>query len=98
MTIEQAPAISSHTAGDVSTQTAETRLPLPPFTLETAVQKVHAAENGWNSRDPAKVALAYSSQSQWRNRSEFVTGREQIVSFLQRKWARALDYRLFKEL
>jgi uncharacterized protein len=98
MTLKHAPAISSHTGGDVITQTAETRPPLPPFTLETAVQKVRAAEDGWNSRDPEKVSLAYSAQSRWRNRSEFVVGREQIVSFLQRKWARELDYRLIKEL
>jgi uncharacterized protein len=78
--------------------TAETRPPLPPFTLETARQKVRAAEDGWNSRNPEKLALAYSAQSRWRNRSEFVVGREQIVAFLQRKWARELDYRLIKEL
>jgi len=98
MTLKQASAISSHTIGDVITQTAETRLPLPPFTLETAIQKVRAAEDGWNSRNPEKVSLAYSAQSRWRNRSEFVLGREQIVSFLQRKWARELDCRLIKEL
>jgi uncharacterized protein len=79
-------------------ETAETRPPLPPFTLETARQKVRAAEDGWNSRNPEKLALAYSAQSRWRNRSEFVVGREQIVAFLQRKWARELDYRLIKEL
>jgi nuclear transport factor 2 (NTF2) superfamily protein len=98
MTIQQTPPISSHTVGDVIAPTAETRPPLPPFTLETAIQKVLAAEDGWNSRNPAKVSLAYSTQSRWRNRSEFVVGREQIVSFLQRKWARELDYRLIKEL
>jgi uncharacterized protein len=98
MTIQQAPPISSHPVGDVIAPTAETRPPLPPFTLETAIQKVRAAEDGWNSRNPAKVSLAYSTQSRWRNRSEFVVGREQIVSFLQRKWARELDYRLIKEL
>jgi uncharacterized protein len=79
-------------------ETAETRPPLPPFTLETARLKVRAAEDGWNSRSPEKVSLAYSAQSRWRNRSEFVVGREQIVAFLQRKWARELDYRLIKEL
>ena len=79
-------------------ETAETRPPLPPFTLETARQKVRGAEDGWNSRNPEKLALAYSAQSRWRNRSEFVVGREQIVAFLQRKWARELDYRLIKEL
>lgn len=76
----------------------EQRPPLPPFTRETAVQKVRAAEDGWNSRDPMKVSLAYSPDSQWRNRSEFVDGREQIVAFLQRKWAAELEYRLIKEL
>jgi uncharacterized protein len=79
-------------------QAVATRPPLPPFTLETAIQKVRAAEDAWNSRDPEKVSLAYSAHSRWRNRSEFVVGREQIVSFLQRKWARELDYRLIKEL
>jgi uncharacterized protein len=98
MTIQQAPLISSHPVGDVITPTADTRPPLPPFTLETAIQKVRAAEDGWNSRNPAKVSLAYSAQSRWRNRAEFVVGREQIVSFLRRKWARELDYRLIKEL
>ncbi len=76
----------------------ESRPPLPPFTLETAIQKVRAAEDGWNSRNPEKVALAYSAQSRWRNRSEFIDGRDQIVAFFQRKWARELDYRLIKEL
>jgi len=74
MTIKQAPAISSHAVGDVITPTAETRPPLPPFTLETAIQKVRAAEDGWNSRHPEQVSLAYSAQSRWRNRSEFVVG------------------------
>ena len=74
------------------------RPPLPPFTLETATAKVQAAENGWNGRDPNKVALAYSPDTSWRNRSEFVTGREEVVAFLERKWARELDYRLIKEL
>ncbi|ELW9440655.1 nuclear transport factor 2 family protein [Pluralibacter gergoviae] len=76
----------------------EQRPPLPPFTRETAEQKVRAAEDGWNSRDPQKVSLAYTPDSQWRNRSEFVDGREQIVAFLQRKWAKELEYRLIKEL
>ena len=75
-----------------------TRPPLPPFTLETAILKVRLAEDGWNSRDPQKVALAYSIDSRWRNRAEFVTGRENIIAFLTRKWARELDYRLTKEL
>jgi uncharacterized protein len=77
---------------------AETRPPLPPFTRDTAIQKVRAAEDGWNTRDPERVALAYSAQSRWRNRAEFVLGREQIVALLRRKWARELDYRLIKEL
>ncbi|TCK31005.1 hypothetical protein EV667_1110 [Ancylobacter aquaticus] len=74
------------------------RPPLPPFTRETAMEKVRLAEDGWNSRDPAKVALAYTPDSAWRNRAEFVNGREAIVAFLTRKWARELDYRLIKEL
>lgn len=75
-----------------------TRPPLPPFTRETAAQKVRMAEDGWNGRDPNKVALAYSVDSRWRNRSEFINGRAEIVAFLSRKWARELDYRLIKEL
>jgi uncharacterized protein len=77
---------------------AETRPPLPPFSLESAIQKVRLAEDGWNSRDPEKVSLAYSLQSRWRNRAEFVVGRAQIVALLQRKWTRELDYRLIKDL
>ncbi|MCA3933732.1 DUF1348 family protein, partial [Burkholderia sp.] len=76
----------------------EVRPPVPPFTLETARQKVRAAEDGWNTRDPQRVSLAYTPQSRWRNRAEFVTGRDEIVGLLQRKWARELDYRLIKEL
>jgi uncharacterized protein len=76
----------------------EIKPPLPPFTRETAILKVRAAEDGWNSCDPQRVSLAYSLDSKWRNRSEFVTGREQVVAFLARKWARELDYRLIKEL
>lgn len=74
------------------------RPPLPPFTTETATIKVRAAEDAWNGRDPARVVLAYTSDSRWRNRAEFVTGRAEIQSFLTRKWARELDYRLIKEL
>jgi nuclear transport factor 2 (NTF2) superfamily protein len=74
------------------------RPPLPPFTLETATQKVRLAEDGWNSRDPQKVALAYTPDSRWRNRAEFIVGRDEIEAFLGRKWARELDYRLIKEL
>jgi len=78
--------------------TQESRPPFPPFTSETAVQKVRAAEDGWNNRDPHKVSLAYTADSQWRNRNEFLTGREQIVEFLTRKWAKEQEYRLIKEL
>src|ERR1700683_5008949 len=74
------------------------RPPLPPFTAETAVEKVRLAEDGWNTRDPERVALAYSVDSRWRNRAEFPNGREQIIAFLKRKWTRELDYRLIKEL
>jgi uncharacterized protein len=74
------------------------RPPLPPFTMETAVQKVRMAENAWNTHDPGKVSLAYTEDSRWRNRGEFLQGREAIVAFLERKWARELDYRLVKEL
>ena len=74
------------------------RPPLPPFTRETAVQKVRMAEDGWNSCDPERVSLAYTEDSQWRNRAEFPRGRAQIVEFLKRKWARELEYRLIKEL
>ncbi|WP_371483801.1 DUF1348 family protein [Kitasatospora sp. NBC_00315] len=75
-----------------------TRPPVPPFTLDTAVAKVRQAEDGWNSRDPQKVALAYTEDSRWRNRAEWATGRTEIVAFLTRKWAMELDYRLIKEL
>jgi uncharacterized protein len=77
---------------------AEIRPPLPPFSLETAIKKVRAAEDAWNTREPERVALAYTADSRWRNRSEFLVGREQIVAFLRRKWTRELDYRLIKEL
>ena len=80
------------------TAAPEQRPPFPPFTLETAKQKVRMAEDGWNGRDPAKVALAYTQDSRWRNRSEFLQGREQIAAFLTRKWEKELDYRLIKEL
>ncbi len=71
---------------------------VPPFTRETAIRKVRAAEDGWNSRDPQRVSLAYTVDSRWRNRAEFVAGREQIVEFLTRKWKKELEYRLIKEL
>ncbi len=76
----------------------ETRPPLPPFTHETAILKVRAAEDGWNGRNPQKVALAYTEDSVWRNRAEFPRGRDAVRAFLERKWARELDYRLIKEL
>ena len=76
----------------------ENKPPLPPFTEDTAKQKVRMAENAWNTKDPEKVSLAYTPDSVWRNRAEFLSGREAIVEFLQRKWAKELDYRLIKEL
>jgi len=78
--------------------TNESRPPLPPFTRETAIEKVRKAEDAWNTRDPHKVALAYTVDSRWRNRAEFPAGRPEIVEFLTRKWQRELDYRLIKEL
>ena len=74
------------------------RPPFPPFTQETAAQKVRMAEDAWNTRDPERVSLAYTADSVWRNRSEFLVGREAIVNFLRRKWEKELDYRLIKEL
>jgi len=74
------------------------RPPLPPFTRESAQQKVQLAEDAWNSRDPERVALAYTEYSEWRNRAEFINGRREIVEFLSRKWARELDYKLEKKL
>jgi len=76
----------------------ESRPPLPPFTLETATRKVQAAEDAWNTRDPVRVSLAYTPDTEWRNRAEFLAGREQVVAFLTRKWARENDYRLKKQL
>lgn len=81
-----------------STSMTPPRPPLPPFTRETAIQKVRMAEDAWNSGDPVKVSLAYTSDSRWRNRSEFLHGREEIVAFLSRKWEKELEYRLMKEL
>jgi nuclear transport factor 2 (NTF2) superfamily protein len=83
---------------EATTGTARARPPFPPFTHESAVEKVRLAEDAWNTRDPAKVSLAYSGTSRWRNRAEFATGREEIVAFLTRKWNKELDYRLIKEL
>jgi nuclear transport factor 2 (NTF2) superfamily protein len=76
----------------------ETKPPLPPFTLESAVQKVRMAEDAWNTRDPDRVVLVYTEDTRWRNRSEFPVGREAVRAFLQRKWAKELEYRLIKEL
>ena len=77
---------------------SEPRPPVPPFTFDTAVEKVRKAEDAWNTRDPSRVALAYTTDSRWRNRAEFLSGRAAIVAFLTRKWNRELDYRLIKEL
>lgn len=82
----------------MNTSSEAPRPPLPPFTRESAEQKVRLAEDGWNSRDPVRVSMAYTVDSVWRNRAEFPRGRDQIVQFLQRKWERELDYRLIKEL
>ena len=82
----------------MATATTPTRPPFPPFTRDRAVQKVRLAEDGWNTRDPGKVALAYTMDSRWRNRSEFINGRSEIIAFLTRKWAKELDYRLIKEM
>jgi len=82
----------------MATATTSARPPFPPFTSDNAIQKVRLAEDAWNTRDPAKVALAYATDSRWRNRSEFLSGRNEIIAFLSRKWARELDYRLIKEL
>jgi nuclear transport factor 2 (NTF2) superfamily protein len=77
---------------------SETRPPVPPFTLETATQKVRLAEDAWNSRDPKRVVLVYTQDTRWRNRAEFPVGRAAVQGFLERKWARELDYRLIKEI
>jgi nuclear transport factor 2 (NTF2) superfamily protein len=82
----------------MSQSSSESRPPFPPFTKESAIEKVRAAEDGWNSRDPQRVSLAYSEDSRWRNRSEFIQGRKDIVEFLTRKWNKELEYRLIKEL
>ena len=82
----------------MATATTPARPPFPPFTRDSAMQKVRLAEDAWNTRDPARVALAYTIDSRWRNRSEFITGRSGIIAFLSRKWGRELDYRLIKEM
>jgi uncharacterized protein len=76
----------------------EKRYPIPPFNMETALQKVQAAEDAWNTRDAERVALAYTIDTEWRNRAEFINGREEVIAFLKRKWAKELDYKLKKEL
>ena len=76
----------------------EKRLPLPPFTLETALQKIQMAEDAWNSKDPVRVSMAYTMNTEWRNRAEFINGREEVKEFLKRKWETELDYKLKKEL
>jgi len=82
----------------MATPTTPPRPPFPPFTRDSAMQKVRLAEDAWNTRDPARVALAYAIDSRWRNRSEFINGRNDIMAFLFRKWAMELDYRLIKEM
>ena len=82
----------------MATATTPARPPYPPFTRDSAMQKVRLAEDAWNTRDPAKVALAYTIDSRWRNRSEFINGRNEIIAFLSRKWAKERDYRLIKEM
>jgi len=76
----------------------EKKYPLPPFNMETALEKVQLAENAWNTKDPEKVCMAYTIDTEWRNRTEFINGREEVKAFLVRKWAKELDYRLKKEL
>ena len=93
MSEQEVPAGDSKNQGDIAT-----RPPLPPFTRETAIQKVRLAEDGWNTRDAEKVALAYALDSRWRNRSQFVNGRDDIIAFLAAKWVKELEYRLIKEL
>jgi nuclear transport factor 2 (NTF2) superfamily protein len=101
MSAHESQEVSAAAAGGASSASsgaATMRPPLPPFTQETAVIKVRGAEDAWNSRDPEKVSLAYSIDSRWRNRAEFINGRAEIVAFLKRKWSKELDYRLIKEL
>ncbi len=79
-------------------ENTEQKLPLPPFTMETALQKVQLAEDAWNSQDPERIAKAYTINTEWRNRTEFINGREEVVAFLKRKWQKELHYKLKKEL
>jgi len=85
-------------SSSITSMEPNVKLPLPPFTKETAIQKVRMSEDAWNTRDPEKVSLVYTEDTIWRNRCEFPIGREQVKEFLQRKWAKELDYRLIKEL
>jgi nuclear transport factor 2 (NTF2) superfamily protein len=96
--VVQLPPTEGQTLEKIMTGSAETRPPLPPFSDHTAVLKIRAAEDAWNSRDPERVALGYTEDSIWRNRAEFPRGRRAIIEFLSRKWARELDYRLIKEV
>ena len=86
------------TAPAVIKNIMEKRFPIPPFNMETALQKVQAAEDAWNTKDPVKVSQAYTIDTEWRNRTEFINGREEVVAFLTRKWQKELDYKLKKEL
>jgi len=79
-------------------ETIEKKLPLPPFTLETTLQKIQMAEDAWNSKDPDRVSMAYTMNTEWRNRAEFINGRDEVKQFLKRKWETELDYKLKKEL
>jgi len=83
---------------NIKMEIMEKRLPVPPFNMETALEKVQLAENAWNSRDPEKVCLAYTKDTEWRNRTEFINGRDEVKAFLKRKWEKELDYKLKKEL
>jgi hypothetical protein len=96
--VELTPAALGRQGARMTPAIEAARPPLPPFTAQTAAHKVRLAEDGWNSRDPQRVALAYTPDSRWRNRAEFPVGREQIAALLERKWAREQDYRLVKEL
>ena len=92
------PEVKTQASAPSAQAATQERPPLPPFTRESAIQKVRLAEDAWNSRDAERVALAYTIDSRWRNRAEFVNGRQEIIAFLKRKWAKELDYRLTKEL
>jgi uncharacterized protein len=97
-TTRRVPEDAGRNQGEDAMTDKQARPPLPPFTRDGAIQKVRLAEDGWNSRDPRRVSLAYTVDSAWRNRAEFIHGRAEIVEFLTRKWIKELDYRLIKEL